>query len=202
MSAELSFEELLAGYGSAEHVARLARFAELLERWSKIHNLVRAIDRRDLVERHILDALAADSMLGPSGCLLDVGSGAGLPGVPLLLTHPQWRGVLLEPRQKRWAFLRLVIRELDLEAEALRMRYQEYDGTAGPFDVITARAVGGYSDVLDWAWSRLSPHGQVVLWTTTDWQSRLAEIEQWHVLSSALPGLERGRLIQMRPCFT
>ncbi len=64
-------------------------------------------------------------LLEGEGTLLDVGSGAGLPGVPLLIARPGWRGVLLEPRQKRWAFLKTVIRELELDAEAVDRRYEE-----------------------------------------------------------------------------
>ncbi len=63
--------------------------------------------------------------IADTGALLDIGSGAGLPGVPLLIARPGWRGVLLEPRQKRWAFLRLVVRELGLECTVERSRYQD-----------------------------------------------------------------------------
>ncbi len=181
---------------------RLVRYAELLEQWSSTHNLVRWNGREQLVERHIADALAARAVLGDRGVLLDVGSGAGLPGVPLLAVHPGWRGVLLEPRQKRWAFLRLVVRELELQAKALRQRYQDYRGADGPFDVVTARALGGYGELLGWARTRLNDGGHVLLWATADVERGLADLPGWRVLSSPLPGMERGRLVQMVPCFT
>jgi 16S rRNA (guanine527-N7)-methyltransferase len=202
VATELSFEELLASSGAGDGSAQLVRYAELLERWSQTHNLVRWRSRRELVDRHIADALAAGPLLSDDGRLLDVGSGAGLPGVPLLVAHPGWRGVLLEPRQKRWAFLRLVIRELGLDAEAHRVRYQDYCDQGGTFDLVVARALGGHEQLLGWARSRLSRVGQVLLWTTTDEGERLAELPQWRVLSSALPSLDRGRLVQLRPCFT
>lgn len=202
MATELSFEELLAGRGIRDGLAQLARYAEILERWSQTHNLVRWHSRRELVDRHIADALSAGPLLASDGRLLDVGSGAGLPGVPLLVAHPGWRGVLLEPRQKRWAFLRLVIRELGLGAEAHRVRYQDYSDEGGTFDAVVARALGGHEQLLGWARSRLRPDGRVLLWTTADEAERLAELQQWRVLSSALPSLDRGRLVQLRPCFT
>jgi 16S rRNA (guanine527-N7)-methyltransferase len=201
MRAPEPYERLLAPHVGAEAVARLACYAELLERWSARHSLVRFADRRELVERHILDALAGASALGDSGRLLDVGSGAGLPGVPLLVVRPAWQGVLLEPRSKRWAFLRTVIRELGLAAEAVRSRYRELPGDRR-WDCITARALGGYEDLLAWSWDVLSERGEVVLWTTADTEARLAALPRWRVLSSALPGLERGRLCRLQPCFT
>ncbi len=201
MRAQEPYERLLAPHVDAEAVARLARYAELLERWSARHSLVRFADRRELVERHILDALAGAPILGSVGRLLDVGSGAGLPGVPLLVVRPGWQGVLLEPRSKRWAFLRTVIRELGLAAEAVCSRYRELPGESR-WDCITARALGGYEDLLAWSRDVLSERGEVVLWTTVDTEARLAALPRWRVLSSALPGLDRGRLCRLQPCFT
>ena len=129
--------------------------------------------------------------------LLDVGSGAGLPGVPLLVTEPRWHGVLLEPRQKRWAFLRLVIRELDLDAEALDCRYEELAGAAR-FDLITARAVGGYPALLRWARDRTEPAGGVALWTTDSGVGGIEREGGWRVLSWPLAGLDRGRLVYLQ----
>lgn len=201
MSTEAPFVDLLAPHCPGETRDRVARYAELLERWSRSHNLVRYRSRRELVERHLVDSLAAAPFLGKSGRLLDVGSGAGLPGVPLLAACPGWSGVLLEPRQKRWAFLRLVVRELGLSAEVDRARYQDFVWNA-TWDAITARAVGDFAGVLDWARPRLSEDGQVVMWTTDDTEADLRETLGWRVLSSPLPGLDRGRLVRLKPCST
>jgi len=201
VSAEVPFVELLAPHCSGNACGRLVRYAELLERWSRHHNLVRYRSRRELVERHLLDSLAAAPFLAESGGLLDVGSGAGLPGVPLLVVRPGWSGTLLEPRQKRWAFLRLVVRELGLSADVDRARYQEITGDA-TWDAITVRAVGDFAGVLDWARPRVSVGGQVVLWTTKETEIGLRETRGWRVLSSSLPGLDRGRLVRLQPCST
>jgi 16S rRNA (guanine527-N7)-methyltransferase len=201
LSAEEPFVELLAPHCRNETCDRLVRYAELLERWSRRHNLVRYASRRELVERHLLDSLAAAPFLAESGRLLDVGSGAGLPGVPLLAARPGWTGVLLEPRQKRWAFLRLVIRELGLSAEVDRVRYQDMSGGAR-WNAITVRAVGDLAGILDWAQPRLCESGQVLAWTTQNGETGLRETPGWRVLSSSLPGLDRGRLVRLQPCFT
>jgi 16S rRNA (guanine527-N7)-methyltransferase len=180
---------------------RLTRYAELLERWSGRHNLVRFSSPEELVDRHILDALAAAPLLGGEGRLLDVGSGAGLPGVPLLAARPEWRGVLLEPRQKRWAFLRTVVRELDLSADVVRSRYQDL-APSPLFDRVTVRAVGGHPALFEWARSRLAASGEILLWTTVEGLATIEGAAGWRVLSSQLPGLDCGRLARLQPCFT
>jgi 16S rRNA G527 N7-methylase RsmG len=116
--------------------------------------------------------------------------------VPLLIARPRWRGILLEPRQKRWAFLKTVIRELDLDAEAVDRRYEEL-GDTEPIDVVTARAVGGHAALLDWAGPRLAADGGVALWTTVDGERGLAKASSWRVLSWPLAGLDRGRLVYL-----
>ncbi len=201
MSLSTPFAELLAPHASGEALARLVLYTELLERWSARHNLVRFVTREELVHRHIVDALVAAQYLPGAGALLDIGSGAGLPGVPLLAVSPDWRGTLLEPRQKRWAFLKLVIRELGLNAEAERARYEALEPRCR-WDRITARAVGGDPALLEWARNHLHPGGEVLLWSTEDAEKRLRQCPGWRVLSSAMPGLDRGRLCRLQPCFT
>lgn len=201
MSTKPRFRELLTPWVSGTTLDLLVLYAELLEHWSARHNLVRFADRRELVERHILDSLDASPLPLDGGVLLDVGSGAGLPGVPLLVANGHWEGTLLEPRQKRWAFLRLVIRELDLNAHAERTRYQDL-GVERSWNLITLRAVGGYGEFLPWAREALAPGGAVLIWATTDTQQALESSTGWRVLSSPLSGLDRGRLVRLQPCFT
>ncbi len=187
---------------TADAVDRLAHYAALLERWAAVHSLVRFASREELVRRHLLDSLAAAPRLGRAGVLVDVGSGAGLPGVPLLVVRPGWRGVLLEPRAKRWAFLRLAIRELGLDAEAVAARTGSAEAERGPFDAVTARALGGHAGLLRWSRPRLAPSGSVLLWSTETGLAELCEVPGWRVVSSPLPGLDHGRLVQLQPCST
>jgi 16S rRNA (guanine527-N7)-methyltransferase len=201
MSNGKSFRDLLARHCGGATLDRLVCYAELLEKWSQRHNLVSYTGREELVTRHVLDSLAAAPLMGNQGRLVDVGSGAGLPGVPLLAACPGFSGVLLEPRQKRWAFLKLVIRELGLDAEAERARFQDLEDD-GPWNAVTVRAVGNQREILDWAESRLAADGAVFLWATEEAEEGLREMVNWRMLSSRLPGLDRGRLIRLQPCFT
>lgn len=198
----MDFEDSLAPHAEGEALRRLVRYAELVERWSSRHSLVSFRDRRELVDRHIVDALAGADHMGAAGVLLDVGSGAGLPGVPLLIMSPGWRGILVEPRQKRWAFLRLVVRELGLDASVERCRYQDLADEVGPVDVVTVRALAGVEELLGWAGGRLTRAGRVLWWSTEHDMERLDPPLGWRVLSSPLPSLVHGRLVQFQQCFT
>ncbi len=180
---------------------RLLTYVELLEKWSARHNLVRFSNRRELLRRHIFEATEGLRLLGPRGRLADIGSGAGLPGVPLLACRPQWSGVLIEPRQKRWAFLQLVIRQLELDAIVINSRFEAYE-EPGKFDCITVRAVRIEDHLLNFAAQFLVPGGRLVLWSTEEEHQRLLRKKGWHVVSSPLPDLDRGLLIEMEPCFT
>jgi 16S rRNA (guanine527-N7)-methyltransferase len=196
VTATPGFRELLSGKTPPEFLDALVRYAELLERWSARHNLVSFGDRRELVERHLLDALEGTRLLEGAGRLLDVGSGAGLPGVPLLIARPHWRGVLLEPRHKRWAFLKTVIRELGINATAVDRRLEDYDPDE-PFDLVTSRAVGRHGALLAWAEGRLAAKGGVAVWTSEDGERELGERAGWRVLSWPLVRLDRGRLVYL-----
>ena len=195
-----SFSDLLQDRAPQRAIDRLAAYCEILEKWASRHNLVRVSGRRELVDRHILESLAPIEHLGQTGRLVDIGSGAGLPGVPLLCAMDRWSGLLVEPRQKRWAFLSLIVRELGLDARVLRSRYETLN--EGRFDLVTARAVGGHEALLAWAPEHLAPAGEVALWATIDEARRLGGLSGWSVLSSPLLGLERGRLIFFKVCST
>lgn len=94
----------------------LDAYAELVRTWALRLNLVSLDDLDRIESRHVQDSLRLAPLLAevPEGPCIDVGSGAGFPGVPLAITHPtvEWR--LLEPRSRRAAFLEEVVRELDL----------------------------------------------------------------------------------------
>ncbi len=184
-------------------ITPLSVYVELLERWNAAHNLVRVRNREELIERHIVESLrGAPHIEGKNGVLADVGSGAGFPGIPLLVAKPGWHGVLIEPRTKRWAFLRLVIRELGLDAEAVQHRYQDLDLGPEAVDVVVSRALGNPGALLEWWRERLRPGGKLLLWTTERALDGFEGTAGWRMVSWPLPGLETGRLAEFQPCFT
>lgn len=125
---------------------RLDRYAALVAAWAPKLDLVAPGDLPRFRDRHIEDSLRVLPLVDklPPGPGVDVGSGAGLPGIPLALAAPDRRWRLLEPRARRAAFLEEVVRELDLDCEVSRMTAAEAartEGWAGAHVVATARAL-------------------------------------------------------------
>lgn len=117
----------------------LVRYLLLLQRWNATHNLTAVRDPLAMVSRHLLDSLALLPLL-PAGRIVDIGSGAGLPGIPLAICRPQSLVVLVEPAAKRVAFLRTVIAELGLaNLQVVPYGSEAYQPEALP-DVIVSRA--------------------------------------------------------------
>lgn len=132
---------------SPAQAAQFARFHELLTEANRVMNLTRVPDDpREAVDRNYLDSLTplAAGLPGDVRALADVGSGAGFPGVPLAILLPQTRVVLVDSLGKRVKFLRSVIAELGLNAEAVHARAEDagrLPELRERFDVVTARAV-------------------------------------------------------------
>jgi len=194
------YRNLLDGRAPIEAIDKLAGYASELERWSQKQSLVRFSSPEELIHRHILESLEALPLLQKEGRLLDIGSGAGLPGIPLLCALPGFSGVLLEPRAKRWAFLRHIIRELGLKAEARRESFQDHRD--GDYSLVTSRALGGHEDMALWSREHLRSDGRVLFWATEREEKVLRGLSGWNVLGSPIAGLARGRLILMKECFT
>jgi len=132
-------QPLVAGLGldPAAH-ERLSRYLDLLASWNERTNLTAArtaTARVDLLVRPV----AAVAQRIAAGTLLDIGSGNGSPGLVLAALRPDVQATLLEPRRRRWAFLRDAARAMDLAVEVRRQRHHEYDGP--PATTVTVRAL-------------------------------------------------------------
>jgi 16S rRNA (guanine527-N7)-methyltransferase len=122
-----------------ETISKLDRFTALLLEWNKIHNLTGAKDKRSVYD-NIIDALYPIGFISFPKKILDVGTGAGFPGLVLAIALPNSNFVLSEPLKKRASFLRFVIMELELKnVKVEAKRVEELDEM--PFDLITSRAV-------------------------------------------------------------
>ncbi|ADV47162.1 16S rRNA (guanine(527)-N(7))-methyltransferase RsmG [Nitratifractor salsuginis] len=118
---------------------RLEHFTELLLEWNRVHNLTGARDRRE-IEANILDSLVPLSFVSKPDSLLDVGTGAGFPGLVLAAAWPEIPTVLCEPLKKRASFLRIAALEMGLErVEVARKRVEDLQHE--PFGLISSRAV-------------------------------------------------------------
>lgn len=146
MSAASPAESLRAGLAqlpgpdlAAGQVAQLLDYLDLLARWNRTYNLTAVRAPAEMVTRHILDSLAVLPWI-PGGRLLDAGSGAGLPGIPLAIARPELQVTLLDSAGKKIRFLSHVCRELRLgNAAPLQARLETY-APESPFDAIVSRA--------------------------------------------------------------
>jgi len=144
-------------------------FTELHERylaavslWGQRLNLVGSLERAAL-ELHVRDSLTACEWIPAGARVVDLGSGAGLPGVPLACSRPDVQFTLVEIRERRVHFLRHVVRELGLGCEVRRQKIEAAPET--PFDLALARAVGPPRDVVAMAREWIGPAGEVWIWT-------------------------------------
>lgn len=128
------------------------RFAALVYQRSSKLAIVAAGDRRKIYTRHILDSLNLLDVLDPvAPSLLDVGSGAGFPGIPLAIAWPETRVLLLEARERKVGFLEQAVRALGLRNAvpiAGRLEDPALDGRLDPVHAVTVRAVGGLPGLL------------------------------------------------------
>ncbi|NOX79740.1 MAG: 16S rRNA (guanine(527)-N(7))-methyltransferase RsmG [Deltaproteobacteria bacterium] len=154
------------GIGLDDHARRrLLLYCEELRKWNRKINLIaRNTSLPDIIEKHFLDSLTLLPVLGEvapgSGPLLDVGSGAGFPGLVVKIAGPARRVLLLEPRQRRSVFLRHIIRTLSLEGiEVSTARVEDDDTRHGCeyFSVITGRAVADVAGFLEMVAPRVGP---------------------------------------------
>lgn len=128
---------------------KLEVYLILLHKWNQAYNLTAVRDIQAMVGRHVLDSLAVLPWLqGPR--LIDVGSGAGLPGIPLALARPDLQVVLLDSNGKKTRFLLEAKRVLNLKhVEVIQSRVEDYNPTQG-FDTVVSRAFSNLQDMLDW----------------------------------------------------
>jgi 16S rRNA (guanine527-N7)-methyltransferase len=154
---------------TAEQCGQFLSYIELLRQWSAKINLTAIVEPLDVIDRHFCDSLAlwpalgltATSTISSTSRLLDVGSGAGFPGVPLKILAPEIELTLLEPRQKRAAFLQVLIAELGCRhSRVATSRLDELSGTpeAG-YNWIVARGVGRFDNLITQAIDLLAPDG-------------------------------------------
>ena len=135
-----------------DRVDRAARYAELLAGPGLDLGVIGPRELPRLWDRHLLNSAAVGDVLPADASVLDVGSGAGLPGIPLALARPDLVVTLLEPMARRVGWLERVVAELDLPVTVLRGRAEERETRrrCGESDVVTARAVAPLGRLVTW----------------------------------------------------
>ncbi len=138
-------------------VERLLDYVDLLVRWNAAYNLTAVRDPAEMVTRHLVDSLAV-LPYAEGARLADLGTGPGLPGIPLALARTYDDVLLVDSNGKKTRFLREALRRLGLR-EA-RVAESRVEAVTGEFDCITARAFATLADMLDWGGHLLAPEGR------------------------------------------
>ena len=139
-------------------VATLECYLDLLEKWNRVYNLTAIRERSRMVTHHLLDSLAVlPHVRGPR--VLDVGSGAGLPGIPLAVAGPALHVTLLESNHKKSAFLTQAVAELQLANVQVVMERVESWQPEARFDTIVSRAFAELGEFASLAGRLLAPQG-------------------------------------------
>jgi 16S rRNA (guanine527-N7)-methyltransferase len=175
---------------------RLVAYLGLLNRWNSAYNLTAVRDPLDMVHRHLLDSLAVLPYLRAGRCL-DVGSGAGLPGLVLAVARPGNSWVLLDSNAKKCRFLRHAHTELRLDNVRVERARSEDFHPGARFSTIISRALSDLADFVAGAAHLLAPGGCLLAMKGRNPEHELPALgrlgEQAKVVPVRLPGLEDGQ---------
>jgi 16S rRNA (guanine527-N7)-methyltransferase len=181
----------------------LLDYIALIEKWNRVYNLTAIREPEKMVSHHLLDSLAVAPHLRAKR-LLDVGSGAGLPGIPLALTQPAMQVTLLDSNHKKAAFLNQAVMELKLKNAAVCAERVESWHTEQRFDVIISRAFSDMGEFVRMTQHLLAPGGMFAamkgLHPYEEIDKLPAGFKVKQVLPLAVPGLDGARhlaLIEM-----
>lgn len=187
---------------------QLLGYLELIQKWNRIYNLTAVRDPQEMLTQHLLDSLAVVAPLrrhtGGAACaLLDVGSGAGLPGVVIAIACPEIRVDCVDTVAKKAAFLQQAAGTLKLPN--LRGLHERVERLAGPYDVITSRAFASLADFVAWSGAALAPQGVWMAMKGRHPEEEIAalppQVTMFHVEQLRVPNFEGERcLVWMKRC--
>ncbi len=178
---------------------RIEQYVLLIEKWNRIHNLTAIRNPQDMFFQHVMDSLAVlPHIHGPQ--IIDVGSGAGLPGIPIALARPDWQVLLVESNQKKAAFLQQAKIELALHNVEIMGERIEDIRLNKPMDTIITRAFSELGEFLQLTQQLIRGDNTNCRWVAMKAHCSDAELEQIHapfvtekIVTLIVPGLEADR---------
>lgn len=162
--------KLLKEYGlSQEMLNKFSKYRDLLLEWNEKFNLTAITDKDEIEEKHFIDSLSLDKYVDlDDKTLLDVGSGAGFPGIPLAIAHPTCKVHLLESNGKKVKFLNEMVKELELNnVTVINVRAEEYNKRES-FNLVTARAVKELNILLEICFHFVKVGGQFIAYKSSN----------------------------------
>jgi 16S rRNA (guanine527-N7)-methyltransferase len=165
---------------------RLLDYLALLSKWNRIYNLTAVRETSRMVSQHLLDCLAVAPHV-KADTLLDVGSGAGLPGIPLAVAAPRTQVTLLESNQKKSAFLQQAKLELKLDNVVVATERVEAWRPGRTFEVVISRALSDLAEFVNLAGRHAAPGGRLAAMKGIYPHEELAQLPSGWALASAVP---------------
>lgn len=211
MTAHTSRDLLLEGLRDLDisvvdgDIDRCLEYLSLIQRWNKVDNLTTVTDTDEMVRTHLLDSLTVHHMLkGPR--ILDVGSGAGLPGIPLAVFNPDKHFVLLDAAAKRVRFMRQAAVSLGLQnVEVVQQRADAYP-CESCFDHVVSRALASLAAFTEATLRYLVPAGSLLAMkgkVSKDELAALPEKITYTVEAVTVPGLQAERhIVEVKSSFS
>jgi len=173
----------------------LLDFVCLIEKWNKAYNLTAIRKREEVLRLHILDSLAVLPFVTGKN-IIDVGTGAGLPGIPLAIFMPGVQFTLLDSNAKKTRFVRQAVMELKLKNVVVEHCRVEELKKAGQFDAVLSRAFASLHDIMQWTDYLLKQTGVLI---AMKGQEPVKELEglgrKYSVQSVVVPGVEAERCV-------
>ena len=182
---------------------KLIQYLELIEKWNKVHNLTAIRGIEPMLAHHLLDSLAVLPHLGAARSLIDVGSGAGLPGIPLAIVQPELVVTLLDSSHKRQVFQLQCKAELGLgNVTAVHSRVEDYRNKPG-FEVVISRAFSDLGEFVGASRHVCAPGGRLLAMKGLYPYDEIAKLPAGATVSQVseliIPGLNASRhLIEVR----
>jgi 16S rRNA (guanine527-N7)-methyltransferase len=181
---------------NSEQDQQLQQYLELLQRWNKVYNLTAVRDPAQMLPLHLWDSLSVVPFIKAERCL-DVGSGAGLPGIPLAIMRPTQQFTLLDTNGKKTRFIQQAALELGLaNIKVVQKRVEQWQPEQ-KFAAIISRAFASLADFVTVSGMHLQAQGKLYAMKGRYPESEIAELPQgWSVAGShqlMVPGLEAER---------
>jgi 16S rRNA (guanine527-N7)-methyltransferase len=197
---EEEIREGVAALGLAlrgEQIHRCEAFLELIEKWNRVHNLTAGRETAQMVILHLLDSLSILPHLEGARTVLDVGSGPGLPGIPVAIARPEVQVTLLDSSHKKTTFLEQARAELALENVSVVCERVEQWRPQGTFDVVVSRAFAELSEFVSQAQHLVAPGGRMLAMKGVYPFEEIAKVPATHRIANVtelkVPHLEAKR---------
>lgn len=182
--SERQIVEALSPFGIApngDQLQKIRGYLQLLRDWNRAVNLTTITEPVEILQRHFGESMFASSLLPVENCrLADVGTGAGFPGLALKIAYPDLQLILIESNKKKCAFLAEVVRSLYFSGVEIKTeRFEQIHPESVHANVITARALGEFKQLLRWSERALVDRGHLVLWVGSEDSTRISKCAGW-----------------------